>query len=129
MVRHSLSTENPLSAADPLPRSGRAIDPANRRYAASGSAASERVMKVLVVDAERELAESCKSILTLEGYEVTACHRQQDWLDQMARQPFDIVIIDSRSAGADFEHIERCRDANPRPSSSLQPPIPPSRRA
>ena len=69
-------------------------------------------MKVLVIDAERELAESCRSILTLEGYAVTACHRQQDWLDQMARQPYDIVIIDARSAGADFEHIERCRSAN-----------------
>src|SRR6266849_1645815 len=51
-------------------------------------------IRILVVDDEHTLRESCASVLGLEGYDVTACGRGQDTLDLLKRQPFDIVLVD-----------------------------------
>jgi DNA-binding NtrC family response regulator len=74
--------------------------------AASGAA------RVLVIDAEREVAETCRSILAVDGYSVTTCSRQQDSIDTIGRHAFDIAIIDTRCAGEGFEFIERVRARN-----------------
>src|SRR5216110_657430 len=51
-------------------------------------------IRVLIVDDEHSLRESCASVLGAEGYAVTACGRGREALDLLARQAFDIVLVD-----------------------------------
>jgi len=51
-------------------------------------------MRVLVVDDERTLRESCASVLGAEGYNVTTCGRGTEALETLKRRSFDIVLLD-----------------------------------
>src|SRR3989475_11780330 len=51
-------------------------------------------IRILVVDDEHTLRESCASVLGREGYNVTGSGRGQDALGLLKRQPFDIVPAD-----------------------------------
>src|SRR2546428_14073474 len=51
-------------------------------------------IRILVVDDEHTLRESCASVLGLEGYNVTVSGRGQDALGLLKRHPFDIVLAD-----------------------------------
>ncbi|MGH7591637.1 MAG: response regulator, partial [Gemmatimonadales bacterium] len=51
-------------------------------------------IRILVVDDEHTLRESCAAVLRAEGYDVTVCGRGQDALDLMRRRPFNIVVAD-----------------------------------
>ncbi|MBW8773055.1 MAG: sigma-54-dependent Fis family transcriptional regulator, partial [Gemmatimonadetes bacterium] len=58
-------------------------------------------LRVAIVDDERALAESCATVLRLEGYDVTVWERGQDALDALSRRPFDIVLTDLYLPGVD----------------------------
>jgi len=58
-----------------------------------GPEAKARI-RVLVVDDEHTLRETCASVLQLEGYDVTACARGQEALDLLKRRPFDVALVD-----------------------------------
>src|SRR5690606_22868427 len=51
-------------------------------------------IRILIVDDERTLCESCSSVLELEGYDVTTCSRGEEALEVLRRRAFDIVLID-----------------------------------
>jgi DNA-binding NtrC family response regulator len=51
-------------------------------------------IRIAVVDDERELAESCATVLRLDGYDVTVWDRGQEALDVLTRRSFDIVLTD-----------------------------------
>ena len=51
-------------------------------------------VRVLIVDDEHTLRESCATVLRQEGYEVTVCGRGQDALDLLKRRGFDLVLVD-----------------------------------
>jgi DNA-binding NtrC family response regulator len=51
-------------------------------------------LRILVVDDEHTLRESCASLLGSEGYRVEVCGRGDDAQDLLRRTPFDIVLID-----------------------------------
>ena len=51
-------------------------------------------LRILVVDDERSLRESCASVLGMEGYQVTVVGRGEEALDTLRRRPFDIVLLD-----------------------------------
>jgi len=51
-------------------------------------------IRILVVDDEHTLRESCATVLRQEGYDVTACGRGQDALDLLKRRGFDLVLVD-----------------------------------
>ena len=51
-------------------------------------------IRIAVVDDERELAESCATVLRLDGYDVTVWDRGQEALDVLTRRAFDIVFTD-----------------------------------
>jgi len=51
-------------------------------------------IRILVVDDEHTLRESCASVLGNEGYDVTVCGRGQEALALFKRRPFDIVLAD-----------------------------------
>ena len=51
-------------------------------------------LRILVVDDERTLRESCATVLEHEGYNVTACSSGGEAIERLKRQPFDIVLAD-----------------------------------
>src|SRR5438093_9592000 len=60
---------------------------------AIGPEAKARV-RILVVDDEHTLRESCAAVLRHEGYDVTVCSRGQDALELLKRRAFDVVLVD-----------------------------------
>ena len=51
-------------------------------------------IRILVVDDERTLRESCASVLRYEGYEVTLCGRGEEARELVRRGTFDIAMLD-----------------------------------
>ena len=51
-------------------------------------------IRVLVVDDERTLRESCASVLQMDGYNVTLVGRGEEALDTVKRRKFDIILVD-----------------------------------
>ena len=58
------------------------------------SAAVRQTIRILIIDDERSLRESCASVLTVEGYHVTTSGRGAEARDLLQRRAFDIVLID-----------------------------------
>jgi len=62
-------------------------------------------IRVLVVDDERTLRESCASVLQMDGYNVTLVGRGEEALDTVKRRKFDIILVDlymSQASGLDI---------------------------
>jgi DNA-binding NtrC family response regulator len=57
------------------------------------------VPKILVIDDEMIVCESCKRILEEEGYEVETALSGEEAFDKMKTSPFDIVITDLKMPG------------------------------
>jgi DNA-binding NtrC family response regulator len=71
------------------------------------------LVRVLVVDDEYSLRESCANILRAEGYTVATCGRGDEALDLLRRRPFDLVMIDffmSEVGGMDL--LKACLETN-----------------
>jgi DNA-binding NtrC family response regulator len=51
-------------------------------------------IRILVVDDEHTLRQSCATVLGQEGYDVTVCGRGQEALDLLKRRAFDILLVD-----------------------------------
>ncbi len=51
-------------------------------------------IRILIVDDERTLRESCQSVLQMDGYSVTTSARGEEALDLLRQRPFDIVLVD-----------------------------------
>ena len=82
---------NPLAQQD---RSGApATDPASRDPFSIPSEIKASI-RVLVVDDERTLRESCASVLQMDGYNVTLIGRGEEALDTVKRRKFDIILVD-----------------------------------
>src|SRR5881409_3675056 len=60
---------------------------------AIGPEAKARV-RILVVDDEHTLRESCAAVLRHEGYDVTVCSRGQEALELLKRRAFDVALVD-----------------------------------
>jgi DNA-binding NtrC family response regulator len=73
------------------------IDSSTQRDAASLISVAPEVrssVRILVVDDERTLRESCVSVLRADGYTVTASGRAEEALDLLRRHTIDIALID-----------------------------------
>jgi DNA-binding NtrC family response regulator len=51
-------------------------------------------IRVLVVDDERTLRESCASVLQMDGFNVTIIGRGEEALETVRRRKFDIILVD-----------------------------------
>ena len=51
-------------------------------------------MRVVVIDDEHTLRESCATVLRSEGYDVTVCGRGEEALELLKRRAFDIALVD-----------------------------------
>ena len=71
-------------------------------------------MSVLVIDDERTLRESCRSLLESEGYRVEATGRGDEALTMIRKRPYDIVLTDlymSEVTGLDL--VQACVETHP----------------
>lgn len=55
---------------------------------------AKRSVRILVIDDERTLRESCRTFLSNEGYRVEVCGKGDEALSLLNRRTFDIVLID-----------------------------------
>lgn len=80
-----------------LPITQESVQPGDEREPAAllaiGPEAKARV-RILVVDDEHTLRESCAAVLRHDGYDVTVCSRGQDGLEVLKRRAFDVVLVD-----------------------------------
>ena len=72
------------------PRNGSAASGARLPIGAEAKANT----RILVVDDEHTLRESCSNVLSLEGYDATVCGRGDEALDMLRRRAFDIILLD-----------------------------------
>src|SRR6266487_6142624 len=56
--------------------------------------ATRATIRILIVDDERTLRESCASALAVDGYNATVCGRGEEAQELLRRRAFDIVLID-----------------------------------
>jgi DNA-binding NtrC family response regulator len=56
--------------------------------------ATRSSIRIVVVDDERTLRESCHSVLEAEGYNVALCGRGNEARETLKRRPFDIALVD-----------------------------------
>src|SRR5690606_10225396 len=71
-------------------------------------------LRILVVDDERTLCESCASVLGHEGYSVTTTTRGDEALELVQRRAFDIALIDLyMSQVPGMELLRACLQARP----------------
>jgi DNA-binding NtrC family response regulator len=70
--------------------------------------------RILVVDDERIVCESCQRILEEESYEVECVLSGQEAIERMKADPFDIVITDLKMPGVDgMEVLKSIREDYP----------------
>lgn len=71
-------------------------------------------IRVLIVDDEHTLRESCASVLSLDGFAVSVCGNGHEALTMLKRRQFDIVLLDlhmSQVSGMDL--LAATLEANP----------------
>jgi DNA-binding NtrC family response regulator len=90
------------------------VNPMRRPDPAADSAARDPLsipgevkasIRILVIDDERTLRESCASVLQMDGYHVTLIGRGEEALEAVKRRKFDIVLVDlymSQCSGLDI---------------------------
>jgi two-component system response regulator HydG len=70
--------------------------------------------RILVVDDDKDHAESIADLLNLRGYGVEAAHSGEDALELFARRPFDLTILDVKLPGINgVETFFRLRKTKP----------------
>ena len=78
------------------------------------SADAKLSLRVLLVDDERTLRESCRSFLETEGYTVETSSKGKEALDQIGRRQYDIVLLDLYMADVSgMQLLEQCLLQNP----------------
>ncbi|MEW6439749.1 MAG: response regulator [bacterium] len=71
-------------------------------------------LSVLVVDDERDIRDGCERILVRKGCKVTKAQNGREALDCMARESFDILLLDLKMPGMDgLEILRRVQEAYP----------------
>ena len=72
------------------------------------------IPRILVVDDERIVCESCQRILEDDGYEVEVALSGQEAFEKMKGNPFDIVITDLKMPTIDgMDVLKHCRKEYP----------------
>jgi DNA-binding NtrC family response regulator len=73
-----------------------------------------KTIRILIVDDEHTLRESCASVLGLDGYSVSVCGNGNEASAMLKRRPFDIVLLDLHmSQVTGMELLETCLEAGP----------------
>jgi DNA-binding NtrC family response regulator len=105
---HTVLTSNSNAADDVVTGAPLTNDPSML------DADTKASVRILVVDDEHTLRESCASVLRLEGYTVTVCGRADEATNLFQRRAFDIVLLDlymGQMSG--MELLRSCLEAKP----------------
>ncbi|MGH7461691.1 MAG: sigma-54-dependent transcriptional regulator, partial [Longimicrobiales bacterium] len=71
-------------------------------------------IRVLIIEDEHTLRESCQSVLSHEGYDVTTSGRSEDAREMLQRRTFDVVLLDLYMPKVmGLELVELCMQASP----------------
>src|SRR2546426_12426507 len=71
-------------------------------------------IRILIVDDDRTLRESCASVLQYENYQVTTCSRGEEARALLKRNKFDIVLLDLYLPEiSGMRLLQLCLDAHP----------------
>src|SRR2546427_4206272 len=71
-------------------------------------------IRILIVDDDRTLRESCASVLQYENYQVTTCSRGEEARELLKRTKFDIVLLDLYLPEiSGMRLLQHCLDAYP----------------
>jgi DNA-binding NtrC family response regulator len=93
-IAHTAPAASAAAAADTAPR-----DPLSIPGDVKAS------IRVLVVDDERTLRESCASVLQMDGFNVTLIGRGEEAIETVKRRKFDVILVDlymSQVSGLDI---------------------------
>src|SRR5688572_14834427 len=77
-------------------------------------AATKATIRVLIVEDDQSLRDSCASVLRLEGFNVSVCSRGDEAIATLRRRGFDIVLLDlymGQYSGMDL--LQVCLEAKP----------------
>ena len=119
-----------LAYTAPRPDGAAGADPSRDPLSIPGDVKAS--IRVLVVDDERTLRESCSSVLQMDGYNVTIVGRGEEALETVKRRKFDVILVDlymSQVSGLDILRaaLEAYRDTivvvmtgNPSVTSSIE---------
>ena len=88
-----MSLAAPLSPPSP-PTPDRQVATRRLTQLVAVDAATKASVRILIVDDERTLRESCASMLGVEGYTVSVCGRGDEARELLKRREFDIVLVD-----------------------------------
>jgi CheY-like chemotaxis protein len=81
-------------------------------------------IRILLVDDERTLRESCASVLQMDGYNVTLAGRGEEALDFVRNRRFDIILVDLYMSQVPGLEILRAAIPASRPASRPSVPVP-----
>jgi DNA-binding NtrC family response regulator len=71
-------------------------------------------IRVLIVDDEQTLGESCASVLSVEGFDVKYCSRAHEAQSLLKRQAYDIVLLDLHMTQVSgMQLLAECLEAKP----------------
>jgi len=73
---------------------GKPAGPPNAGKTEGGGTDASRILKILVVDDDRDFAESLSEILELQGHRITVAYSGEQALGQLRSGVFDIAFID-----------------------------------
>jgi len=69
--------------------------------------------KILLVDDEESIREVFAEILTEEGYQVATVENGDEGLKLLAKEPFDLILVDKKMPGIDgFDFVRQVRAMN-----------------
>ncbi|MFZ2088382.1 MAG: response regulator [Desulfobaccales bacterium] len=72
--------------------------------------------KILLVDDEERFRNTLGKMLRAQGFEVTAVDSGQGALDELARNPYDVILLDMRMPGMDgLETLAAIKKDHPGP--------------
>ena len=77
-------------------------------------ASASSALRIIIIDDEATIRESCASVLRLEGFAVTLCSKYSDALEMLMSGAYDIVLLDLHlGEHSGLELLRRCRGYNP----------------
>src|SRR5256712_12544343 len=91
--RRRMALAAPLSPPSP-PTPDRQVSTRRLTQLVAVDAATKASVRILILDGERTLRESCASMLGVEGYTVSACGRGDEARELLRRRGVGIVLVD-----------------------------------
>ncbi len=111
---HPPSTLERLPAPPPPRRAAMTFDGRDMSHLLPLNHAMKASVRILVVDDEHTLRDSCATALRFEGYQVDVCSRGEEALQTLQRRTFDIVLVDLYMSGAaGMQLLGAARETNP----------------